>query len=118
MTFAHPRLRREAKTIQYMIEIYCQKQHGERVDLCDECADLQDYALSRLERCPFQENKSTCANCKVHCYRPEMRERIRKVMRFSGPRMMLHHPILTILHLWVDGRREAPELRKKQIINE
>ncbi len=28
--------------------------------------------------------KTFCANCKVHCYKPEMREKIRAVMRFFG----------------------------------
>ena len=28
------------------------------------------------------ETKTFCSNCRVHCYRSEMREEIRKVMRF------------------------------------
>ena len=35
-----------------------------------------------------------------------MRDRIREVMRFAGPRMLLYHPILGILHM-LDGRRAA-----------
>jgi hypothetical protein len=31
-----------------------------------------------------------------------MRERVREVMRYAGPRMLLHHPWLAICHL-VDG---------------
>jgi hypothetical protein len=31
-----------------------------------------------------------------------MRDRIRKVMRFSGPRMLFLHPTLALLHL-LDG---------------
>ena len=34
------------------------------------------------------ETKTFCSNCRAHCYRLEMREEIRKVMRFSGPRMI------------------------------
>ncbi len=56
-------------------------------------------AVERSDRCPFMENKTFCSNCKIHCYKPEMREEIRKVMRFSGPRMILHHPIMVIRHL-------------------
>ncbi len=26
-----------------------------------------------------------CSNCRVHCYSPDMRQQIKKVMRFSGP---------------------------------
>ena len=45
------------------------------------------------------ENKTFCSNCKVHCYKPDMREQIRRVMRYSGPRMIKTHPILAIRHL-------------------
>jgi hypothetical protein len=103
-----PRLAREQKTIEAMIGIYCQRQHGAKDGLCQECQELQDYATLRLHRCPFQEEKSTCANCTVHCYRPDMRERIREVMRYAGPHMAYRHPILTFVHLVIDNRREAP----------
>jgi hypothetical protein len=49
----------------------------------------------------------TCAKCPVHCYRPELRERIRAVMRYAGPRMLFRHPRLAILHLW-DRVKRAP----------
>jgi hypothetical protein len=71
-----------------------------------------DYAFERLRKCPFQEKKSTCANCAVHCYKPVMRERVRVMMRYAGPRMLLRHPILTILHL-VDGKRTPPTLARE-----
>ena len=74
--------------------------------------ELLDYARLRLGKCPYQEGKPTCANCPIHCYRPEMREKIRATMRYAGPRMLLRHPILAILHL-LDGRKEAPDLRHK-----
>lgn len=55
------------------------------------------------------EVKTFCSNCPVHCYRPEMRERIRQVMRDSGPRMLFHHPAAAIRHL-VETRREKQRL--------
>jgi hypothetical protein len=36
-----------------------------------------------------------------------MRDHIKLVMRYAGPRMLLRHPILTIRHL-LDARRPAP----------
>ena len=63
----------------------------------------------RLEKCPFQEHKTTCAKCPVHCYKPARREQIRAVMRYAGPRMMFRHPRLAFYHLVIDGRREKPE---------
>ncbi|MCA1293333.1 nitrous oxide-stimulated promoter family protein [Paenibacillus sp. alder61] len=71
--------------------------------LCRECEDLLTYALKRLTYCRFGENKTTCAACPVHCYAPEPREAIRKVMRYAGPRMLWTHPVLTVRHL-IDGR--------------
>lgn len=102
-----PRLRREARTVEAMIRLYCRGQHGGSQSLCPECARLLDYARQRLHACPFGEGKTTCARCAVHCYRPEMREEIRAVMRYAGPRMMLRHPLLTLCHLW-DGLRREP----------
>jgi hypothetical protein len=100
------RLAREARTIQVMIGMYCCGNHGTRDGLCSDCQALQDYALGLLERCPYAGSKPTCANCPIHCYSPEMRERIRTVMRYAGPRMLLHHPLLALGHL-VDGYRKG-----------
>ena len=53
--------------------------------------------------------KTLCSACKVHCYKPEMREQIRTVMRWAGPRMLPVHPVLSIKHVIVTmkARREA-----------
>lgn len=71
-----------------------------RSPLCPQCQALLDYAHKRLEHCKFGENKPSCTRCPVHCYKPAMREQIRQVMRYSGPRMLLHDPIMAISHLW------------------
>ncbi len=103
----HPRTKRESKTIEAMIRLYCHDHHGSKDELCPECSDLWDYALVRLDRCPFRENKPTCAKCPVHCYKPEMREKVKAVMRYAGPRMLRRHPVLAVLHL-IDGFRKTP----------
>ena len=72
--------------------------------LCDECRQLHEYAMARLDRCPFGAGKTTCARCTVHCYKPQMRERIGAAMRYAGPRMLLRHPILALLHQWDSWR--------------
>jgi len=99
-----PRIRREKRTVAAMVGMYCHVHHGTRGALCADCAGLLEYAHARLDRCRFGEGKSTCGRCAVHCYRPEMRERIRAVMRWSGPRMLLRHPLMAVRHA-VDGRR-------------
>ena len=93
------RIEREKKTVAAMIAIYCRYKEGYS-NMCDACRQLLEYANSRLSHCKFGEEKSTCRKCPIHCYKPDMRERMREVMRFSGPRMMLFHPIMAIRHLW------------------
>jgi len=95
-----------------MIEIYCRDHHGATVDLCGECRELNDYALRRLEKCPFQEGKTTCGNCRVHCHKPDMRESIRTVMRYSGPKMVYRHPVMALRHV-SDSRRKQPLKKAK-----
>ncbi|MDO4651047.1 MAG: nitrous oxide-stimulated promoter family protein [Eubacteriales bacterium] len=90
--------RQEQETVTLMIEIYCRGLHGTKGALCPECAALQNYANTRTAHCPFMETKTFCSSCKVHCYRPEMRDKIRAVMKYAGPRMMLYHPIKAAAH--------------------
>lgn len=101
---------RELKTIETMVRMYCRgHRHEGRAPLCADCAALLEYATRRLERCVFGDAKPTCANCVVHCYKADMREQIRAVMRWAGPRMMLRHPVMGIIHL-IDERRPVPTL--------
>ena len=117
-----PRIEREKRTVTAMIERYCADHHTAAPDtaapdtaapdtaapgeLCPACADLHAYTLQRLDRCPFQEGKTTCAKCAIHCYRPDRKEQIRTVMRYAGPRMIWTHPLLAIQHL-LDSRRKT-----------
>jgi hypothetical protein len=102
----------ELATIGAMISIYCRAHHQIYETLCPDCTALLDYAKKRLNACPFQEDKPTCGKCTIHCYKPEMRERIRDVMRFSGPRMIYHHPLMALRHL-LDNRRKATQLPRR-----
>jgi hypothetical protein len=109
-TREHPRIARERRTIDAMFRIYCRAHHAGGRELCGACGELREYAHCRLDRCPFGADKTTCANCPIHCYKPAMRERVKEVMRFAGPRMLWRHPILAIRHM-LDGRREPVEKR-------
>ena len=120
-------LKWEYKTIEAMISLSCMERHSAtKGELCPACRELLDYAHSHLDKCPYnikshskgyrgadedankdsrmkaawyQERKPTCALCPIHCYKSAMREQIRDVMRYAGPRMFRHHPILSIRHL-------------------
>ena len=89
---------REKEIVGLMIGLYCRKKHGGN-SLCPECAALEAYAKQRIDQCRFMETKTFCSSCKVHCYKPDMREKIRLVMRFAGPRMIFYHPIMAIRHI-------------------
>ena len=96
---------REKRMVSQMIALYCRKRHHTRGDLCPQCAALDAYAKMRADKCPFMETKTFCSNCRVHCYSPDMRAKIREVMRFAGPRMILHHPVAAIRHV-VETKKE------------
>ena len=69
---------REKRMVTEMIKLYCKKQHHTKGGaLCPECDELNEYAKLRSDKCPFMETKTFCSNCKVHCYKPVMREKIR-----------------------------------------
>ncbi|UQZ34361.1 nitrous oxide-stimulated promoter family protein [Paenibacillus sp. PK3_47] len=93
-----PVIHREKDIVSKMIRIYCTKKHRNK-ELCEECRDLQEYAVKRLTLCKFGEEKSACAKCPVHCYKPFYRQKIKQVMRYSGPWMLLYHPIESVRHI-------------------
>lgn len=105
MSAVETKRQREKKTVALMIKLYCRKKHGTKNEICPECKALSEYAAMRSDKCPFMESKTFCSNCKVHCYKPDMREKIREVMRFSGPRMILYHPIMAVRHV-IESKKE------------
>lgn len=100
-----------------MTVIYCRDHHGQQDDgMCDECSALMAYSARRLAKCPYGEAKPTCANCPIHCYKKTQRQMVRDVMRYAGPRMMRHHPLDAIIHIFDKLRRAVHpmELRAKR----
>ncbi|GAA4889770.1 nitrous oxide-stimulated promoter family protein [Ferrimonas pelagia] len=105
------RLSREYQTLGKMMAIYCRDNCGQlhrEQGLCKDCQSLLEYAEKKLDRCPYGEEKPTCAKCPIHCYKPEPREQVRIAMRYAGPRMLLRHPIAAIRHL-IDDRKAVPK---------
>jgi hypothetical protein len=107
-----------------MVALYCRDHHGvspgpsvvaprsgrawtrQRRGLCADCESLVAYADQRVAECRFGRSKPACSRCAVHCFRHGMRQHIRAVMRYSGPRMIMRHPILALAHL-IDTWREV-----------
>lgn len=98
---------KEKEVVKLMVNIYCngKKHTQDKSSLCPECKELLNYAIVRTDLCPFMDSKTFCSNCKVHCYKPEKREEIKKVMRYAGPRLLLHHPLLAISHV-IESKKE------------
>ena len=105
----------EAEMVSEMIALWCRAHHADRepevgdgavsvrvgsreVNLCPDCVELREYALARIKACPRMGEKTFCSVCPSPCYKPEMRDRIREVMRWSGPRMPRYRPLASLRH--------------------
>ncbi|MCD8340099.1 MAG: nitrous oxide-stimulated promoter family protein [Burkholderiales bacterium] len=100
----------EVKTIRIMSEIYCHDHHLRQgsQNLCDECQDFVDYATKRLACCPYGASKPVCNKCKIHCFQKDYKTLAKKIMAYSGPRLLWTHPILAMRHV-VAMFRKAPD---------
>jgi hypothetical protein len=119
------RVAKDARTLADFIGIYCRGNHADRdrrparteganlgtygrktAVLCEECEAHLAYGEKRNAFCP-KDPKPFCAHCDVHCYRAEEREWQRQMMRYSGPRSMLHgHAIDGIRHVIATRRHK------------
>lgn len=90
-----PKINEEKQTVSAMIDIYYKNHVATQI----EKEKLLSYSIRRLDVCRFGEAKPTCKQCPVHCYRSDYREQMKQVMKYSGPRMLISHPILAIKHL-------------------
>lgn len=98
ITKSMTKIEREKRVVSRMIELYC-KHNLKLSTITEEYKALEAYAHRRLDGCKFGEEKPACKRCPIHCYKPEMREKIRAVMRWAGPRMLIYDPIAAIRHL-------------------
>ncbi len=100
------------KTLSVMIGMYCNAHHSSRPKeekgLCAECSSVYQYALGRLDRCPFGAGKPNCPKCPLQCYSREKQDAMKVIMRYSGPRMGMKHPLLSLYHL-LNNYRKIPD---------
>lgn len=111
------RMRRDLRTLAVFISMYCRSRHGERrrksvqaknldveklvrapLELCPECTKLLLHSWVKRQTCPF-DPKPACKHCPSHCYHPRYRSQIRRVMRDSGRRLVLHGRLDYLLKL-------------------
>ncbi len=94
---------KDIRILETFISVYCKQNHikcGVEIykdGLCRECYDVLEYAKYKREHCTIEE-KPMCKHCKIHCYSPNMREKIKKIMRFSGIYFIKHGRFDWILH--------------------
>ena len=124
-----PVISKDVRVVGDFVRIFCDGNHRDRdraplssagVDegcykrppvVCEECAGLMVYAEKRRALCPL-DPKPFCSNCETHCYKPDLRRYMREVMRYAGPRSMLHgHAVEGVRHL-IAGRRHKAVMRR------
>lgn len=88
-----PLIQEEMRLVSCMIELYYKKNKGNIPE-----KRMASYVNQRLSFCQFGEEKTTCQKCPVHCYQEVYRNQMKQIMRYSGPRMLLVHPLLTLRH--------------------
>ncbi|MBP8598372.1 MAG: nitrous oxide-stimulated promoter family protein [Selenomonas sp.] len=96
---------REQATVRQIVRIYCRGHHhvvGPGGQLCPDCEAIAAYAASRIAGCPRMAVKTFCSVCPIHCYARPQQEQVLRIMRYGGPRMLLHHPLLTLQHMLLD----------------
>ena len=79
---------RDQEILTRFTSLYCKVHHGGTHELCADCVEFLTYARERRRLCPL-DPKPACKHCPVHCYRPGHREQVRRIMRFSGRRLIL-----------------------------
>jgi hypothetical protein len=101
--------RKEIKDLKVLLQftaVYCRVNHAgdrsllstdepglqslplQKYPVCNECREFLLYAFQRRLRCPLEE-RPLCKHCPVHCYKPEYRQKVREIMRFSGQYLIM-----------------------------
>lgn len=89
------RREKEYAIVKEMIDIYFDKHKASAYKK----EELLGYVKKRLNACPFKDEKSFCSSCKIHCYKQDKRDEIKKVMTYVGPRLIYLRPKLFFCHL-------------------
>ena len=108
---------KDLKVLADFISIFCRENHRAEVKdtfpikdirlrhclgdkdlvLCRDCGKLLNHGIAKLLICPY-DPKPMCKKCETHCYAPGYREKIRKIMRFSGLYLIKHGRLDLMVH--------------------
>jgi hypothetical protein len=107
----------DLKILARFIELYCRAKHDRKASgevpvpellqsgkkrqmtLCRECAGLLEHGMKKRALCPL-DPKPACKNCRIHCYTPEYRQKIRTIMAYSGRKMILRGRLDYLWHYY------------------
>ncbi|NPA11827.1 MAG: nitrous oxide-stimulated promoter family protein [Epsilonproteobacteria bacterium] len=95
----------EVETLKKFFQIYCEDKHQNQktrefhityknleldfsVNLCDECNNMLNYSISKLQECP-NDPKPRCRKCENPCYEKDKYKQMAKMMRHSGMKLGL-----------------------------
>lgn len=94
--------KKDIRLIGKFVEVYCAGRHGSsgrstfqlpaglgQRRLCSECGQFLAYAMAKRIKCPLEAEKPSCKACRIHCYAPAQRERVREIMAYSGRKLLL-----------------------------
>lgn len=105
---------KEIETVSLMIGLYCQKKHGtKKGELCPECRQLLDYVKFRRMKCRGVTKSPSARTAAFIVINRICSEKIARVMRFSGPKMVFYHPVIAFSHL-AETKRQKRKLKKAE----
>lgn len=92
----------DRRTVEAIGQIYCKGNHGgaerDSGGLCAECREAIELTIRRAEACPHGHT-GNCEDCHTHCQHGRAQENIKRMMRYSAPRMAYRHPVMTFRYL-------------------
>lgn len=96
------RIQRDLRTLQAIGSIYCRAHHADRpknsAGMCAECSATISFTHDRAANCP-NNHQGNCQDCAIKCNRGNQQQRIRAIMAYAAPRMMVRHPLMTLEYL-------------------
>lgn len=103
--------KKDIALIGTFVEIYCTGKHGDTArklftlpdgvgerSFCHECSGFMEYAIARRMKCPLEAEKPSCKHCRIHCYAPEPRKKVREIMGYAGRKLLLRGRLDYIWH--------------------
>ena len=103
---------REKRTVALMIRLYCRKKHGTKKIFVPNAKHFRSMRCSAVINAPLWKPRPFALTAVCIVTSRKCVKKIREVMRFSGPRMILHHPVMAVRHV-IESKKEKKRLEKE-----